>query len=253
MNLFDFSSQVALVTGASRGLGREMALALATAGADLVLTARDGKALAEIAEQLAAQTGRTVLACPGDVTDRAAVESAVALAMDRFGRLDVLVANAGINIRSPITQIVDEDFQAVQATNVTGVLNACRAAAAVMVKAKYGRIITMGSTLATVALPGRISYCASKGAVLQLTRALALDLARTGVTANCICPGPFATEINRALIDNPAASGEVLSKIPMGRWGELHEIAPVVLFLASPASSFVTGAVINVDGGWSAS
>ena len=251
-DLFDLSGRVAMVTGASRGLGREMATALAQAGADLVIGARTQDDIQNAAEEIAAATGRNVMPCLLDVADRQSVEGTVAQAMERFGRIDVLINNAGINIRSPLAQIRDEDFQRVQQVNVAGVMYGCRAVAPHMVDAGYGRIINIGSVLSLRGLADRVSYTASKGAVLQMTRTLALELAQTGVTVNVICPGPFATEINRPLLADPEAAAAVLRNVPMARWGQMHEIRAAAVFLASAAASFVTGAVLSVDGGWSA-
>ena len=249
-DLFDLTGRVALMTGGSRGLGKEMSIALAEAGADLVIGSRNKSQIEQAATEIAALTGRKVVPAVLDVTDRASVEAFVALAMRTFGRIDILVNNAGTNIRSPIEKIRDEDFRLVQQVNVTGVFHCCRAVAPHMVRAGFGRIINMGSSMSLVGLAGRVSYTASKGAVLQITRTLACELARTGVTVNCICPGPFATEINRPLMENPEMAADVLGRIPMGRWAEMREIRAPVVFLASPASSYVTGAIISVDGGW---
>ena len=250
--MFDLSGRAALVTGGSRGLGKEMALALAGAGADVVVGSRSSVDVAAAAAEIAQATGRKVLPVTLDVTERALVESAVATTVKEFGRIDILVNNAGINIRSPVGRITDEDWQQIQRTNVTGVMYGCRAAAPHMVKAGFGRIINVGSGLSLVGLAERVSYCASKAAVLGLTRALAVELAQTGVTVNCICPGPFLTEINRPLAEDPAAAEALLAKVPMARWGELREIRAAAVFLASPAASYVTGAAIPVDGGWTA-
>jgi NAD(P)-dependent dehydrogenase (short-subunit alcohol dehydrogenase family) len=250
--LFDLTGQTALITGASKGLGLEMAVTLAEAGADLVIGARTAGDIEATATQIAEETGRRVVGHPLDVTDPESVEAFVSQAMADFGRIDILVNNAGINIREPIDQISDDNWRKVQGTNVDGVFFACRAVTPHMIAAGYGRIINIGSALSLVGLGGRVSYSSSKGAVMLLTRALALEVAETGVTANAICPGPFATEMNAPLIGVPAGDAFIDKHIPMRRWGELHEIRPAVLFLASPASSFVTGTAISVDGGWTA-
>jgi len=251
-DMFDLTGRLAIVTGGSRGLGKEMATALAEAGADLLIGSRTADQIERAAAEIAQATGRQVAPARLDVTDRGSVEAAVALAMERFGRIDVLVNNAGVNVRAPIGRITDADWRQIQEVNATGVFHCCRAVAGPMIDAGYGRIINIGSALSLVGLGERVSYCASKGAVLQITRALAVELARTGVTVNCICPGPFATEINRPVLSNPEAAAALLAGVPMGRFGQMREIRPAVVFLASPAASYVTGAILSVDGGWTA-
>jgi gluconate 5-dehydrogenase len=249
--MFDLSGKVALVTGASRGLGWAMAESLAKAGAHVALNARDEKALQARVAELAAQ-GLSGEACAFDVTDTDRAQRCVADLAQRHGRFDILVANAGINHRQPITKFELADFQRVLDTNLVGVWALCKAAAQQMIPRRQGRLILTGSITAINARPTISAYVASKGAVHALTKQLAVELARDGITVNCIAPGFFATEMNTALIENAEFNQWVQQRTPAGRWGRLSEIGPAAVYLASDEASYVSGLVMTVDGAFTA-
>ena len=241
----------AVVTGASRGLGRAIALALARAGANLVLIARDTAALQRVASEVE-QLGRRALALPCDVTAESEVTAAAHQVQGTLGAVHILVNSAGINIRKPITEFSLEEWRRVLDTNLTGVFLVCRAFVPLMRGHGYGRILNLTSIMSHVALPGRTAYAASKTGLLGFTRALALELAPEGITVNGISPGPVATEMNRPLLENPDLNREFTARIPLARWGREEEIAALALYLCSEAAGWITGTDIRIDGGWTA-
>jgi NAD(P)-dependent dehydrogenase (short-subunit alcohol dehydrogenase family) len=250
LDSFRIDGKVALVTGGARGLGLTMATALAEAGAEVALSGRSAEACEEAAKGITAATGRRAGGFAADVTKLADVERLKTEVEAELGPVDILVNNAGINIRGPIQQLSEADWDAVIDTNLKGPFLCARAFGPRMVERGWGRVVNLGSVLGFIALPGRAPYASSKAGIVNLTRVLALEWAGTGVTANAICPGAFGTEMNRSLLDDPVKYKEFVAQIPMGRWGEVDELAGAVVFLASGASSYVTGTSIVVDGGW---
>jgi NAD(P)-dependent dehydrogenase (short-subunit alcohol dehydrogenase family) len=252
LDLFQLSGRRALVTGGARGLGHTMATALAEAGAAVAITSRSEEAARRAAQEIADATNHSAVPIVGDVMTERQVDDLQASVERSFGPVDILVNNAGINIRGQVQALREADWDTVIDTNLKGSFLCARAFGPGMCERGWGRVINMSSMLGAIALPGRAPYAASKSGVIGLTRVLALEWAARGVTVNAICPGPFATEMNRTLLSDPVKYAEFVQKIPLGRWGELHEIKGLVVFLASEASSYMTGAALLLDGGWTA-
>ena len=252
LDRFRLDGKIALVTGGARGLGWEMALSLAEAGARVAVTSRDPETARAAGQKLLKITGQNSIGLACEVSDPRSVEETVTQVRQQLGPVQILINNAGINIRGPIQNLSLEQFRSVMDTNVTGVWLMCRAAARDMLEGRWGRVVNVGSILSSVGLEERTPYTSAKGAVIQMTRTLGLEWASSGITVNCLCPGPFGTEMNRPLMDDREKYAAFVSKIPMRRFGNLEEIGPAVVFLASEASSFVTGSALYVDGGWTA-
>lgn len=248
--LFDLSGRVALVTGASRGLGVAMATALAEAGADVVITSTSEADIVGRAEQIASATGRRIVGVAGDVSDEAACERVVGEVERAFGRLDVLVNNAGINLRGSIDGLSPAEFQRSLAVNVTGTWLMSRASLRLLSSSPAARVVNLGSTLGTIAAANRTAYTSAKGAVHQLTKALAMEWAHIPINVNALAPGPFLTDMNLTHQHSEHSIRVINQEIALKRWAEIHEITGPLLFLASDASSYVTGSILAVDGGW---
>ena len=243
--------RTAVITGASKGLGKAMAAALAAEGARVALVSRDLSKLEAVAEEIAAGGGEAA-AFGADVTSEEQVRTVEREVLARFGGVHILINNAGVNVRKPVEEFTLEEWRTVMDTNVTAAFLMCRSFVPAMKGQGYGRILNMTSIMSHVSMPNRIAYSTSKTALLGMTRTLALELAGDAITVNGISPGPFGTEMNRVLMENPEVNRQFLANIPLGRWGKVEEIGGLAVFLCSDEAGFITGTDILIDGGWCA-
>jgi NAD(P)-dependent dehydrogenase (short-subunit alcohol dehydrogenase family) len=248
---FDLQDQVALVTGAARGIGHACALALAHAGADIALGLRDIQTGGELVSEIEAM-GRRVLPLQMDVTRLDEIQQAIDATVSHFGRLDTLVNNAGLGPSNLAEDVREEDFDLTVAVNLKGTFFVSQAAGRVMIKQNYGRIINLSSQAGLVALPTESVYCMTKAAITHLTRCLAVEWGKYNITVNAVAPTFINTPGTAEALEDEAFRADVLSRIALGRIGEPMEVASAVVFLASPAASLITGDTLLIDGGWTA-
>lgn len=250
--LLSLEGKIAVVTGGTSGIGRALSLGLADAGADVIATARRQQQVDETAAEIELR-GRQTLRLASNVCDRASLEQLLAAVLGSFGKVDILVNCAGTIKRTPTLTMPEEEWTAIIDTNLTGTLRACQVFGKAMLERGYGRIVNISSLNAFVALSEVAAYAASKSGVASLTRSLAVEWSRKGVTVNAIAPGVFRTDLNASLLDSTPRGHELLMRTPMGRFGKTEELVGAAVFLASDGASFVTGQTLVVDGGFLAS
>lgn len=238
-----------MVTGSTKGLGQVAAVALAKAGADVAVCGRNRESLKKVSESIK-KLGRDAAGFFLDVTSKQSVQKGVDQILKHFGKVDILVNNAGVNYRVPVLEFPEQQWDLIIDTNLKGYFLVARAVAPQMIERGYGKIINMSSIFGLTPLPDQLAYSASKGGVNQLTRVMALEWAKNGVRVNSVAPTYFETELVTQIRNDPKRFNFINERTPMGRWGQPEEIEGIIIFLAAPASDFITGQIIYIDGGW---
>lgn len=251
LEIFDLSGKVAMVTGSTRGLGEVAAMALAKAGADVAVCGRNKADLKRVSSAIE-QMGKKSAGFTVDVTSKKSVHTSVDKILKHFGKIDILMNNAGVNHRVPVLDFPEKEWDLIIDTNLKGYFLVTQAVAPQMLERGYGKVINMSSILGTIGLPNQLAYASSKGGVDQMTKVMALEWAKGGVRVNAIGPTYFETELVTQIRDDPERFNFINERTPMGRWGHLPELEGIVIFLAAPASDFITGQTILIDGGWTA-
>jgi NAD(P)-dependent dehydrogenase (short-subunit alcohol dehydrogenase family) len=251
LEIFSLKGKTAIVTGGSRGFGKAIALGMAEAGADVVVTSRTQADLDKVAEEIKAKGGRA-LAIAADATNAASIKEMAAKTIEAFGKIDILVNNAGQGKTTPFLMITEEEWDNIIKVNLKGYFLVAQIIGSYMFKAKSGSIINISSTMGSYPLGFMAHYAASKGGINAMTKSLAQEWATRGIRVNTIAPSYFETDMNKDVVGQEAISKVIMSKTPLNRWGKVEELVGLVVYLASDASSFMTGAIIPLDGGWSA-
>ncbi len=252
LDKMSLNGKVGIVTGASKGLGRSMALGLAEAGADLAIVSRGMPDLMKVADEIK-ELGRKVLPISADMTDTKQIDDVVQKTLDEFGKIDILINNAGTTVRLNVEDFTEEAWDTVMDLNIRGAFFCAQAVGKVMIKQGKGKIISTASLLSAIGGPKAVAYSAAKGGIAQITKCMAVEWSKYNINVNAIAPGYFRTPLTQPLQNDPERSAKILSRIPMQRWGDPDDLKGIAVFLASEASDYVTGQVIFVDGGWMAS